>query len=107
MWNFWLGGKDNFAADREAGQRVLEALPSMPAIARFARLFLADAVTQLADGHGIRQFLDIGTGLPTADNTHDVAQRAAPEARIVYVDYDPIVLTHARALLTRTRSWPG
>jgi hypothetical protein len=83
MWNFWLGGKDNFAADREAGQRVLEVLPSMPVIARFARLFLADAVTRLAGGHGIRQFLDIGTGLPTADNTHDVAQRVAPEARIV------------------------
>ena len=100
MWNFWLGGKDNFAADREAGQRVVEILPSMPAIARFARMFLTDAVTQLAADHGIRQFLDIGTGLPTADNTHDVAQRVAPESRIVYVDYDPIVLTHARALLT-------
>jgi O-methyltransferase involved in polyketide biosynthesis len=100
MWNFWLGGKDNFAADREAGQRVLEVLPSMPVIARLARLFLADAVTQLATDHGIRQFLDIGTGLPTADNTHDVAQRAAPESRIVYVDYDPVVLTHAKALLT-------
>jgi O-methyltransferase involved in polyketide biosynthesis len=100
MWNFWLGGKDNFAADREAGQRVLEVLPSMPVIARLARLFLADAVTQLATDHGIRQFLDIGTGLPTADNTHDVAQRAAPESRVVYVDYDPVVLTHAKALLT-------
>jgi O-methyltransferase involved in polyketide biosynthesis len=100
MWNFWLGGKDNFAADRDAGQRVLEVLPSMPAIARAARLFLADAVTQLAADHGIRQFLDIGTGLPTADNTHDVAQRVAPEAKIVYVDYDPVVLTHAQALLT-------
>jgi O-methyltransferase involved in polyketide biosynthesis len=100
MWNFWLGGKDNFAADREAGQRVLEVLPSMPVIARFARLFLADAVTRLADDHGVRQFLDIGTGLPTADNTHDVAQRVAPEARIVYADYDPVVLTHAQALLT-------
>jgi O-methyltransferase involved in polyketide biosynthesis len=100
MWNFWLGGKDNFAADRDAGQRVLEVLPSMPAIARAARLFLADAVTQLAADHGVRQFLDIGTGLPTADNTHDVAQRVAPEAKIVYVDYDPVVLTHAQALLT-------
>ena len=100
MWNFWLGGKDNFAADRDAGQRVLEVLPSMTAIARAARLFLADAVTQLAAGHGVRQFLDIGTGLPTADNTHDVAQRVAPEAKIVYVDYDPVVLTHAQALLT-------
>jgi O-methyltransferase involved in polyketide biosynthesis len=100
MWNYWLGGKDNFAADREAAQRVLEVLPSVPAIARIARQFLTDAVDQLADGHGIRQFLDIGTGLPTADNTHDVAQRAAPEARIVYVDYDPVVLRHAQALLT-------
>jgi O-methyltransferase involved in polyketide biosynthesis len=100
MWNFWLGGKDNFASDREAGQRIVEVLPSMPVIARFARLFLADAVTQLAAERGIRQFLDIGTGLPTADNTHDVAQRAAPESRIVYVDYDPVVLTHAQALLT-------
>jgi S-adenosyl methyltransferase len=88
MWNYWLGGTDNFPADREAGERVLEILPSMPAIARFARLFLADAVTKLAAGHGIRQFLDIGTGLPTADNTHDVAQRIAPESRIVYADYD-------------------
>jgi O-methyltransferase involved in polyketide biosynthesis len=100
MWNYWLGGKDNFAADREAAERVLEVLPSVPAIARIARQFLTDAVYQLAAGHGIRQFLDIGTGLPTADNTHDVAQRAAPEARIVYVDYDPVVLRHAQALLT-------
>jgi O-methyltransferase involved in polyketide biosynthesis len=100
MWNYWLGGKDNFAADRELAERVLEAMPSLPLIARAARLFLIDAVHQLATGHGIRQFLDIGTGLPTADNTHDVAQRAAPGSRIVYVDYDPVVLTHARALLT-------
>jgi S-adenosyl methyltransferase len=100
MWNYWLGGKDNFAADREAAERVLEAMPSLPLIARAARLFLIDAVHQLATEHGIRQFLDIGTGLPTADNTHDVAQRAAPESKIVYVDYDPVVLTHAQALLT-------
>jgi O-methyltransferase involved in polyketide biosynthesis len=100
MWNYWLGGKDNFAADREAAQRVLAVMPSMPAIARAARLFLTDAVHQLAASHGIRQFLDIGTGLPTADNTHDVAQRAASESRIVYVDHDPVVLAHARALLT-------
>jgi O-methyltransferase involved in polyketide biosynthesis len=100
MWNYWLGGKDNFAADRELAERVLEAMPSMPAIARAARLFLSDAVRQLASGHGIRQFLDIGTGLPTADNTHDVAQRIAPESKIVYVDHDPVVLTHAQALLT-------
>jgi S-adenosyl methyltransferase len=100
MWNYWLGGKDNFAADREAAERVLEAMPSLPLIARAARLFLIDAVHQLAAEHGVRQFLDIGTGLPTADNTHDVAQRAAPESKIVYVDYDPVVLTHAQALLT-------
>jgi S-adenosyl methyltransferase len=100
MWNYWLGGKDNFAADREAAERVLEVMPSLPMIARAARLFLTDAVDQLASVHGIRQFLDIGTGLPTADNTHDVAQHAAPESRIVYVDYDPVVLTHAQALLT-------
>jgi O-methyltransferase involved in polyketide biosynthesis len=100
MWNYWLGGKDNFAADRELAERVLEVMPSMPLIARAARLFLIDAVHQLAADHGIRQFLDIGTGLPTADNTHDVAQRAAAESRIVYVDYDPVVLTHSRALLT-------
>jgi O-methyltransferase involved in polyketide biosynthesis len=100
MWNYWLGGKDNFAADRELAERVLEVMPSLPLIARAARLFLIDAVHQLAAGHGVRQFLDIGTGLPTADNTHDVAQRVAPASRIVYVDYDPVVLTHAQALLT-------
>ena len=88
MWNYWLGGKDNFAADREAAERVLEVMPTMPLIARAARLFLISAVHQLAAERGVRQFLDIGTGLPTADNTHDVAQRAAPESRIVYVDYD-------------------
>ena len=104
MWNYWLGGKDNFAADRSAAERVLEVMPSMPLIARAARLFLIDAVHQLAAEHGVRQFLDVGTGLPTADNTHDVAQRAAPESKIVYVDYDPVVLTHAQALLT---SSPG
>jgi len=100
MWNYWLGGKDNFAADRAAAERVLEAMPTMPLIARAARLFLVEAVHRLAGEHGVRQFLDIGTGLPVADNTHQIAQRAAPESRIVYVDYDPIVLTHARALLT-------
>jgi|HubBroStandDraft_6_1064221.scaffolds.fasta_scaffold11439_4 O-methyltransferase involved in polyketide biosynthesis len=100
MWNYWLGGKDNFAADREAAQRVLQVMPSMPLIARAARLFLIDAVYQLADGYGIRQFLDIGTGLPTTDNTHHVAQRVAPESRIVYADHDPVVLSHAQALLT-------
>jgi hypothetical protein len=100
MWNYWVGGKDHFAADRKAAGEVLDVLPSMPVIARLTRSFLVDAVDQLAAGHGIRQFLDIGTGLPTADNTHDVAQRAAPESRVVYVDNDPVVLSHARALLT-------
>ena len=102
MWNYWVGGKDNFAADREAADKVLAAMPSLPMIARSVRRFLIDIVHTLAVDYGIRQFLDIGTGLPTADNTHDVAQRAAPESRIVYVDNDPVVLTHARALLTST-----
>ena len=103
MWNYWVGGKDNFAADRQAAQKVLEVMPSLPVIARLARRFLIDAVHQLAAGYGIRQFLDIGTGLPTADNTHDVAQRVAPPSRVVYVDNDPVVLSHARALLTSSR----
>jgi hypothetical protein len=100
VWDFLLGGKDNFAADRTAGEQVLQVMPEMGLVARGGREFLARAVHYLAAEAGIRQFLDIGTGLPTADNTHEVAQRAAPESRIVYVDNDPIVLTHARALLT-------
>ncbi len=100
VWDYLLGGKDNFAADRTAGERVLRVMPEMGLVARSGREFLARAVHFLAAEAGIRQFLDIGTGLPTADNTHEVAQRAAPESRIVYVDNDPIVLTHARALLT-------
>jgi O-methyltransferase involved in polyketide biosynthesis len=100
IWNYWLGGKDNFAADRLAGDRVAQMLPSIVAQARADRAFLGRAVTYIAGQEGIRQFLDIGTGLPTADNTHEVAQRIAPESRIVYVDYDPMVLVHARALLT-------
>jgi hypothetical protein len=102
MWNYWLGGKDNFAADRAAAEQVIDALPSMTQVAQGARRFLTDAVHQLATVHGVRQFLDIGSGLPTADNTHEVAQRAAPAARVVYVDHDPVVLSHARALLTST-----
>jgi hypothetical protein len=100
VWDYWLGGKDNFAADREAGEQVIAAMPSVDAAARAGRTFLATAVHYLAAGMGIRQFLDIGTGLPTASNTHEVAQRVGPESRVVYVDNDPIVLTHARALLT-------
>ena len=102
VWNYWVGGKDNFAADREAGEQILEAMPTLRAIAHMSRRFLIDAVHDLATEQGIRQFLDIGTGLPTANNTHDVAQAAVPDARIVYADYDPVVLAHAQALLTST-----
>jgi S-adenosyl methyltransferase len=99
MWNHWIGGKDNFQADREAAEQVLEAMPALPLVARMLRRFLATTVDELTAA-GVRQFLDVGTGLPTAENTHDVAQRAAPESRIVYVDHDPVVISHARALLT-------
>jgi trans-aconitate methyltransferase len=102
MWNYWIGGKDNFRVDREAGDQVLEAMPALPVVARMLRRFLTTTVDELTAA-GVRQFLDIGTGLPTADNTHDVAQRAAPESRIVYVDHDPVVISHARALLTSSR----
>jgi O-methyltransferase involved in polyketide biosynthesis len=100
VWNYWLGGKDNFAVDREVGQQILQFLPNMEVTARADRAFLGRAVRYLAGEAGIRQFLDIGTGLPTADNTHEVAQSVAPDSRIVYVDNDPLVLVHARALLT-------
>jgi hypothetical protein len=100
IWNYWLGGKDNFAVDREAGDKVAAMLPSIVVQARADRAFLGRAIRYLAGEAGVRQFLDIGTGLPTADNTHEVAQRLAPEARIVYADNDPMVLLHARALLT-------
>jgi hypothetical protein len=99
MWNYWIGGKDHFRADRAAGDQVLEAMPALPYIARTLRRFLTTTVDELTAA-GVRQFLDIGTGLPTADNTHDVAQRGAPESRIVYVDHDPVVIRHAQALLT-------
>jgi len=102
VWNYWVGGKDNFAVDREAGERVLELLPHMMLLAQMTRRFLIDTVHQLTADNGIRQFLDIGTGLPTAENTHEVAQRVAPESRIVYVDNDPVVINHAHALLTGT-----
>ena len=100
IWNYWLGGKDNYAVDREAGDKVAAMLPSIVTQARADRAFLGRAITYLAGEEGIRQFLDIGTGLPTADNTHEVAQRIAPQSRIVYADNDPLVLAHARALLT-------
>jgi hypothetical protein len=100
IWNYWLGGKDNDPVDRAVGDQFREAFPGIVGVARGQRGFLTRAVRHLAGEAGIRQFLDIGTGLPTADNTHEVAQRVAPDARIVYVDNDPLVLVHARALLT-------
>ena len=100
VYNYWLGGKDNFAADRELAEKFIAADPAVIAGVRANRAFLGRAVYYLAAEEGIRQFLDIGTGIPTANNTHEVAQRTAPTARVVYVNNDPIVLTHARALLT-------
>nr|WP_296074326.1 SAM-dependent methyltransferase [uncultured Actinoplanes sp.] len=100
VWNYWLGGKDNFEVDRVLGAQVAAVFPEIVQAARQTRAYLRRAVTFLAGEAGIRQFLDIGTGLPTADNTHEVAQRVAPGARTVYVDNDPLVLAHARALLT-------
>ncbi|GIE92437.1 O-Methyltransferase involved in polyketide biosynthesis [Actinoplanes regularis] len=97
-YNYWLGGKDHFAADRESGDAIARAFPIVVELARANRAFLRRAVTFLSE-QGVRQFLDIGTGLPAPDNTHEVAQRIAPDARVVYVDNDPIVMTHARALL--------
>jgi hypothetical protein len=101
IYDAWLDGKDNFAADREAARLALQAYPELAQAIRSNRAFLGRSVRFLV-GAGIRQFLDIGTGLPAADNTHEVAQREAPESRIVYVDSDPIVLRHAQALLTST-----
>ena len=100
VWNYWLGGKDNYQVDRDTGDRVAELYPDIVLLAQAARGFLARAVGYLAADAGIRQFLDIGTGLPTASNTHQIAQAAAPDSRVVYVDNDPVVLAHARALLT-------
>ena len=101
IYNYWLGGKDNYAADREAAEQAIAVTPDILPGVRANRAFLRRAV-EFVTAHGIRQFLDVGTGLPTADNTHEVAQQIAPESRIVYVDNDPIVLAHARALLTST-----
>ncbi|ATL31601.1 hypothetical protein KY5_6583c [Streptomyces formicae] len=102
FWNYFVGGKDNYEKDRELGDHIREIFPGLVDVARTSRQFLGRAVRHLATEQGIRQFLDIGTGLPTADNTHEVAQAAAPDSRIVYVDNDPLVLAHARALLTST-----
>lgn len=102
VWNHWLGGKDHYPADHEAGNRVAELFPSIVDVARADRVFLGRAVRYLGGERGITQFLDIGTGLPTVDNTHEVAQRVDPRSRIVYVDNDPLVLVFAHALLTST-----
>ena len=100
VYDYWLGGKDNFAVDREAAEQVVAAYPGILRDVRAQRAFLAHAVTYLAGAAGIRQFLDIGTGFPTANNTHQAAQDAAPDSRVVYVDNDPMVISHGRALLT-------
>ena len=101
VYNYWLGGKDNFAADRAAAEQAIAAFPDIVLSARANRAFLRRSVTYLVSA-GIRQFLDIGTGIPSANNTHEVAQRLAPDCRIVYVDNDPVVLAHARALLVNS-----
>jgi hypothetical protein len=102
VWNYWQGGKDNYEVDRAVGDAVAKTFPAISALARHGRQFLIRSVRYLVAEAGIRQFLDIGTGLPTMQNTHQVAQSAAPECRIVYVDNDPLVLAHARALLVNT-----
>jgi S-adenosyl methyltransferase len=99
IWNYWLGGKDHYPVDRAAGDAYREIYPGIVDTARAGRYFMARAVRYLAGEAGVRQFLDVGTGLPAVDNTHEIAQRVAPECRIVYVDNDPLVLAHARALL--------
>jgi hypothetical protein len=100
VYDYWLGGKDNFAIDREVGEKALQAHPETVLSVQANRRFLARSVRHLTAEEGVRQFLDVGTGLPSANNTHEVAQAAAAESRVVYVDNDPIVLAHARALLT-------
>jgi len=100
VYDYWLGGKDNFPADRALAEHIMEAIPTMRTMAAANRAFLSRAVRYLAEEAGIRQFLDIGTGIPTSPNVHEVAQAVTPDSRVVYVDNDPIVLAHARALLT-------
>jgi S-adenosyl methyltransferase len=102
IWNYWLGGKDNYEVDRVVGEQIRQLHPMIGDYARADRQFLGRAVRYLVKEQGVRQFLDIGTGLPTVDNTHEVAQREAADSKIVYVDNDPLVLAHARALLTST-----
>jgi hypothetical protein len=102
IWNYWLGGKDNYPVDREMGDKILAYVPELVRSARADRQFLSRAVRYLAGEQGIRQFLDVGAGLPTVDNTHQVAQRVAAECRIVYADNDPLVLMHAQGLMQWT-----
>jgi hypothetical protein len=102
MYDYYLGGKDNYAPDREAAEKVKEVFPGIQTVARLNRAFMHRASRWLADEVGIRQFLDIGTGIPTQPNLHQVVQQVAEESRVVYVDYDPVVLAHARALMTST-----
>lgn len=102
IWNYWMGGQDNYPSDRAAGDAVAEVYPDIVRMAKLSREFLIQVVSYLAGEAGVRQFIDVGTGLPTMQNTHEVAQHIAPESRIVYVDNDPLVLAHARALLTNT-----
>jgi hypothetical protein len=103
VYDYFLGGKDNFAVDRELAQKILGVLPDTAEVCRDNRQFLQRSVRFLADTAGIRQFIDIGSGLPSMGNVHEVAQQAAPGARVAYVDYDPVVLAHARALLANGR----
>ncbi|MFF3365481.1 SAM-dependent methyltransferase [Streptomyces misionensis] len=100
VWNYWIGGKDHYEVDQRVGDQVAGMFPVIREVARADREFLARAVRFVTAEQGIRQFLDVGTGLPTVENTHEIAQRIAPESRVVYVDNDPIVLVHARSLLT-------
>ncbi|MGW0534879.1 SAM-dependent methyltransferase [Streptomyces sp. NPDC003032] len=102
VWNYWIGGKDHYEVDQQVGDQISTMFPVIRDVARADRDFLGRAVRFLTADRGVRQFLDIGTGLPTLDNTHEIAQRIAPESRIVYVDNDPIVLVHARSLLVGT-----
>lgn len=102
IWNYWLGGRDNYLVDEMAGAAYTALFPGIVTIARSSRAFLGRSIRYLVEEAGVRQFLDVGTGLPTVDNTHEFAQRIAPESKIVYVDNDPLVLVHARALLTST-----
>lgn len=99
IWNHWLGGEDNFPVDAAAGDAYAAEFPGIVTIARSSRAFLGRSIRYLVEEAGVRQFLDVGAGLPAADSTHEVAQRYAPEAKVVYVDHDPLVLAHARALL--------